>query len=94
MKMAKPFGKIYLVNRVEALPEICAFFKGKAGGMLVRPLYSKKGQEAKRIIVAVQKDSKAPCRILPPFVVHGGDGEYTPAAQKILRQGLGFADFK
>ena len=94
LKMAKPFGKIYLINRVEALPEICAFFNGKAGGMLIRSLYSKKGQEAKRIIVAVQKDSKAPCRILPPFVVHDADGSYTSEAQKILRQGCCFADFK
>ncbi|MBR1840901.1 MAG: methyltransferase domain-containing protein [Alphaproteobacteria bacterium] len=94
LKMAKPFGRIYLVNRVEALPEICAFFQGKAGGMVIRSLYSKKGQEAKRIIVTVQKDSKAPCRILPPFVVHNADGNYTAEAQQILRQGCGFADFK
>ncbi|MCQ2735511.1 MAG: methyltransferase domain-containing protein [Alphaproteobacteria bacterium] len=94
LKMAKPFGRIYLINRVEALPEICTFFQGKAGGMLIRPLYSKKGQEAKRIIVSVQKDSKAPCRILPPFVVHNAVGTYTDEAQQILRQGSGFADFK
>lgn len=92
VKMAKPFGKIYMINRVEALSEICAFFAGKAGNINILPIYSKFGQEAKRIIVSAQKDSKAPCKILPPFYVHNADGNYTDEAQKILREGLGYFD--
>ena len=92
LKMAKPFAKIYMVNRVEALPEICHVFYGKAGNITVLPIYSKKGQATKRILVSAQKDSKAPCRILPPFVTHQNDGQYSKQAQKILRQGLGFEE--
>ena len=92
LKMAKPFGRIYMVNRVEALPQICAILKDKAGGLVILPIYSKVGQEAKRVIVAAQKDSKAPCRILSPFVTHDADGKYTPQAEKVLRTGLSFAD--
>ena len=92
LKMTKPFGRIYMVNRVEALPQICADLQGKAGGLTILPIYSKVGQEAKRVIVAAQKDSKAPCRILPPFVTHDTDGKYTAEAEKILRQGLSFSD--
>ncbi len=91
LKMAKPFGRLYLVHRAEALPQICYLLQGKAGGITILPIYSKVGQTAKRIIVAAQKDSKAPCRILPPFVTHDASGAYTPMAEQILRGGKTFA---
>ena len=90
LKMAKPFGRIYLVNRVEAVPEICCALQGKAENIIIRPVYSKSGQSAKRILLSAQKDSKTPCRVLEPFVVHEADGRYTADAQKILREGFCF----
>ena len=92
IKMTKPFGRIYMVNRVEALPIICEELTGKAGGITILPLYSKKGQSAKRIIISAQKDSKAPCTILAPFFVHSKDGNYTAQAEQILRGGKSFAE--
>lgn len=92
LKMAKPFGKIYMVNRVEALPVICAELKGKAGNIKILPIYSKKGQKAKRVIVCAQKDSKAPCEILPPLIVHSADGSYTEKAENILRKSMSLFD--
>ncbi len=92
LKMAKPFGQIYMVNRAEALPKICHILQGRAGNMRILPVYSKAGQNAKRILISAQKDSKAPCRILPPFVMHAADGSYSGQAQKILRAGCGFED--
>lgn len=90
LKMTKPQGKIYLINRVEALPKICLYLHNKADNITILPVYSKYGQQAKRILVSAQKDSKAPCRILPPFITHLENGEYSSEAQKILRSGLGF----
>lgn len=92
LKMSKPFGHLYFVHRVEALPQICAALQNKAGALTILPLYSKYGQNAKRILVAAQKDSKAPCQILPPLITHDANGQYTEQAEKILRQGLTFAD--
>jgi tRNA1(Val) A37 N6-methylase TrmN6 len=94
IKMTKPFGKIYIINRVEALPLICSEFSGKAGNITILPLYSKKGQNAKRIIVCAQKDSKAPSRILPPFCIHNADGSYSPNAEKVLREGCSLAEIE
>ncbi|MBQ9034670.1 MAG: methyltransferase domain-containing protein [Alphaproteobacteria bacterium] len=93
LKMAKPFGRIYLIHRAEALPQICEALQNKAGGITILPIYSKQYQEAKRIIVAAQKDSKAPAKILVPFITHNDDGSYTESAQKILRQGCGYTSF-
>lgn len=90
LKMTKPFGKIYIIHRSEALQEICTAFAGFAGNLAILPVYSKKGQQAKRILVAAQKDSRTPCRILQPFVMHDKNGNYTADAQKILRDGAGF----
>lgn len=92
IKMAKPFGKIYMINRAEALPQICSILYGKAGNLTILPIYSKNMQTAKRVIISAQKDSKTPSRILPPFYTHLENGEYSSEAQKILRQGLGFEE--
>ena len=92
IKATKPFGTIYMINRAEALPYICSLLNGKAGRLTVLPIYSKSEQPAKRVIIAAQKDSKAPARLLPPFVVHDESGAYTLQAQKILRQGCGFEE--
>ena len=94
LKMAKPFGKIYMVNRVEALPLICAELFGKAGNLTIQPLYSKKGRNAKRIIICAQKDSKAPSVILPPLCIHSADDNYSPKAEKILREGYALSEIK
>ena len=92
IKMAKPFGTIYMINRTEALDEICYTAENKCGAIKILPVFSKQGQPAKRIIVSMQKDSKAPLCILPPLTIHKPDGSYTDEAQKILRQGKTVAE--
>lgn len=92
LKMLKPYGKIYMVNRVEALPEICCALQKKAGNLTILPIYSKENQKAKRIIISAQKDSKSPCNILRNFITHDNEGKYTSDAQKILREGFSFND--
>ena len=87
LKMAKPFGKLYMINRTEALTEICTAVAGKCGAITVLPIFSKPNQVAKRIIVSMQKDSKAPLQILPPLTIHKPDGTYTDVAQELLRGG-------
>jgi len=90
LKMLKPFGFLYLIHRAEALEEILFALHKKAGNIQVFPLYSKKGQPAKRVMIIAQKDSKTPLKIHAPFVVHSESGEYTAAAEKILRKGEDF----
>ena len=92
LKSLKPFGKLYLVNRAEALSDICSFLQGKAGNITILPIYSKQEQIAKRVIVSAQKDSKAPCRILPPLIMHDTNGKYSEIGDKVLRKGLSFGE--
>ncbi|MBO7605334.1 MAG: methyltransferase domain-containing protein [Elusimicrobiaceae bacterium] len=93
LKMLKPFGKLYLIHKAEALDEILNILYQKTGDITILPIYSKKGQNATRVIIRAQKDSKAPLKILPPFVVHNLKG-YTPAAEAILRDGKSYFEIK
>lgn len=92
IKMTKPFGTIYMINRTEALETICHTVKGKCGAIRILPIFSKQGQMAKRIIVSMQKDSKAISSILPPLTIHKPDNSYTKEAEAILRQGKTVAE--
>lgn len=90
IKMLAPKGKIYLINRAEAINEMLAALSPQIGAVQIIPLYSKPGQNAKRVMIAGIKDSKAPTVVLPPFVVHTPTGEYTPEAYRLLREGCCF----
>ena len=88
LKMLRPQGCFYMINRAEAITEILACLHGRMGAVRIVPLFSKPGQDAKRVIVAARKDSNAPAVICPGLTVHNSDGSYTPAAHKILRLGF------
>lgn len=90
LKMLKPKGYILLINRAEALNEIFSSLENKAGDIVVLPIYSKEGQEAKRVVVIARKTSKGITKILPPFYTHNQDSSYTLKAEKILREGKGY----
>lgn len=90
LKMLKPFGYLYFIHRTEAINEFITALHGKAGGIKIIPIYSKQNQNAKRVMLIAQKDSKTPSIILPPFYTHHEDGSYTKAAEQILRLGKSF----
>lgn len=87
IKLIKPRGRFYMINRAEALEEILAVIHGKLGAIEIIPLYSKSGQNAKRVIIRAQKDSKAPLILHPGIIIHDDNGDYTTEAQQILRCG-------
>jgi len=90
IKMAAPKGRIYLINRAEAITEILSTLYGKTGNIKIIPLFSKPGQNAKRIMVIAEKASKAPAALLPGLTVHTPDSGYTQEAFQILREGRSF----
>ena len=87
LKMLKPKGYLLVINRAEAINEIITAIDKKAGSINVLPIYSKLGQDAKRVAIIAQKTAKGITKILPPFYTHNEDGSYTDKAQSILRLG-------
>ena len=87
IKKIKPQGMFYIINRAEAMEDIIAKIHGKLGNIEVFPIYSKKGQDAKRVIIRAKKDSKTPLCIHEGIVVHNNNGSYTEFSENILRKG-------
>ncbi|MBI1213923.1 MAG: methyltransferase [Alphaproteobacteria bacterium] len=56
-------------------------------GVEVVPLWPKTGEPAKRIIIRVRMNARAPLRLLPGIVLHRPDGGPTREAEAILRRG-------
>jgi len=88
IKMIKPQGYFYIINRTEALDDILAAIHGKLGQIEIFPLHSKNNQPAKRIVLRARKDSKAPLVLHEPIIVHDESGVYTAQAEAVLRKGL------
>jgi tRNA1(Val) A37 N6-methylase TrmN6 len=59
---------------------------GRAGGIAVRPVQPGAADAATRILVQATAGSRAPPALLPPLVLHGADGRFTPEAE-LLHKG-------
>ncbi|MFP3921408.1 MAG: tRNA1(Val) (adenine(37)-N6)-methyltransferase [Dichotomicrobium sp.] len=84
---AAPRGRLWLIHRADALPDLLAALKGRFGGVRLFPLFPRAGAPATRIIISGRKGSRAGLKLLPGLVMHDSDGRYTPAAEASLRDG-------
>ncbi len=73
----------------DRLPGLLACLHGKAGRIIVFPLWPRAGEPAKRVIVQATRDARTPATLLPGLVLHGSGQDYTREAQAILRHGEG-----
>ncbi len=87
LRMTKPKGAITFIHRADRLDELLALFHGRAGSIVVFPLWPKPGREAKRVIVRARPGVKTPMRLSAGLTLHEEDGEYTKDALIILRDG-------
>ena len=87
LRMAKRKGGVTFIHRADRLDELLVLFQGRAGGIVVFPLWPKAGREAKRVIVRARPGVKTPMRVAAGMVMHEDDGAYTPDALSILRDG-------
>jgi tRNA1(Val) A37 N6-methylase TrmN6 len=60
---------------------------GRAGEIIVFPLWAGPDKPAKRIIVRARKAIETATRLTPGLVLHQSDGAYTAAAEAVLRHG-------
>ena len=83
----RPGGILTVVHRAERLGNILALLDGRAGEVMVLPLWPGRGKAAKRVLVRARKGSAAPLRLLPGLVLHGEGGGFTAEAEAVLRDG-------
>lgn len=90
--MLKSSGTLTLVHRADRLDEILAALHGaRFGSLTLVPLWPKAGEDARRILLSARKGGRSPARLTAGLILHGADGSYTDAAQRILRDMLPLA---
>ncbi len=92
LEMVKPRGGVTLIHRADRVDEILALLRGRAGGIVIFPLWPGPDtdgapRDARRVIVHARKGVATPTRLASGLVLHEADGGYTAAAERVLRDG-------
>jgi tRNA1(Val) A37 N6-methylase TrmN6 len=87
LSMAKAKGSVTFIHRADRIDVLLAQIAGRAGEVVVFPLWAGAGRPASRILVRARKQVAAPARLAPGLVLHEPDGRFTAAAEAILRGG-------
>ncbi len=85
--MVRPRGSITFVHRADRLDALLGHLAGRAGGIVVFPLWPAAGRDAGRVLVRARKQLAAPLRLAAGIVLHEADGRFTAAAEAVLRGG-------
>ena len=83
----KSRGTFTLIHRADRLADILATLRGRAGGIVVFPLWPARGEAARRVLVRARKDVATPLRLAAGLVLHRAGGGYTAEADAVLRDG-------
>lgn len=86
-RMAAPGGRVAMIHKAEALPQILSVFEGRFGGINVLPIYPRADASAIRVIVSGIKGSRAPIAIKPALVLHGPEQAFLPEIEAVFRHG-------
>jgi tRNA1(Val) A37 N6-methylase TrmN6 len=87
LTMAKPKGTVTLIHRADRIEMVLGHFAGRAGEVVVFPLWPGVGKPASRIIVRARKQVASPARLAVGMVLHEADGRFSQAAEAVLRGG-------
>ncbi|MGF9756968.1 methyltransferase [Microvirga sp. 0TCS3.31] len=83
--LLKPKGRLVLIHRADRMAE-CLDILGKwLGGIELRFVHPTGDRPAIRFLLSGIKGSRAPLAILPPVILNGPDGRFTPEAEALHR---------
>jgi tRNA1(Val) A37 N6-methylase TrmN6 len=83
--LLRPGGAFGMIHRADALPACLDALRGRFGAIRVRPVHARTERPAIRILVTARKGSRAALALLPPLVLQGPDGRFTPEAEALHR---------
>lgn len=85
LRLLKSGGSLTMIHRADSVDRVIQAMGRSFGAVDIIPLWPKKGQVAKRVIVRAIKDRKTPATLHAGLVLHENDGSYTMEAEAILR---------
>ncbi len=83
VRLLRDGGTVTLIHRADRLSDVLAALPKRAGGICIKPVQPQADQPATRILVQATADSRGPLTLLPPLVLHGPNGSFTPEADAI-----------
>jgi tRNA1(Val) A37 N6-methylase TrmN6 len=89
LAMVRSKGSVTFIHRADRIDVLLGHIAGRAGEVVVFPLWPGQGKAASRILVRVRKHVASPARLAAGLVLHEPDGRLTAAAEGILREGRG-----
>lgn len=85
LRRLRPRGRLAVIHRADRLDAVLAALHGRAGDVVVFPLWPRRDVAARRVVVLARKGGRGPAVLAPGLVLHEEDGSFTEAAQRILR---------
>jgi tRNA1(Val) A37 N6-methylase TrmN6 len=83
--LLKPKGRLVLIHRADRVAECLRVLETWLGGVELRFVHPDSSRPAIRFLLAGIKGSRAPLTILPPLILNGPDGRFTPEAEALHR---------
>lgn len=83
--LLRPRGRIGLIHRADALHACLDALRNRFGAVELRPVHARAERPAIRVLIRAVKGSRAPLGLLPPLVLQGADGRFTPEAEALHR---------
>lgn len=80
-----PKGQLVVIHRADALEALLSAASRRVGGIRLRFIHPEAGTPAIRVLLAGRKGSRAPLAVLPPLVLNGRDGAFTPEVAALHR---------
>ena len=89
----KQGGHLTMIHRADRLDDVIVELEKKRwfGSLVIYPLWSHAGEDAKRVIIQARKERYAPVVLKAGMVIHQKDGQYTAAAQAVLSDAAAIA---
>ena len=85
LSMVKPRGSVTLIHRADRIDAVLGKIAGRAGEVVVFPLWPGQGRPATRILVWARKQVASPARLAVGMLLHEADGRFSQAAEAVLR---------
>ncbi len=89
LAMVRPKGTVTFIHRADRIDALLGEIAGRAGEIVVFPLWPGEDRAASRILMRARKQVAAPARLAPGLVLHRPDGRPTDRAEGVLREGRG-----
>jgi tRNA1(Val) A37 N6-methylase TrmN6 len=86
LAMVRSKGTVTFIHRADRIDALLGHIAGRAGEVVVFPLWAGQGRDASRVLVRARKQIATPARLASGLVLHEVDGRFTNAAEAILRE--------